>query len=346
MLKSNFVEKVYECAITPCFVRGESYAERSRKLASIAVAIISFPALLLVAPVAVLTAMGNPSFIGTYLVAATMVSVVITASLVPYVYLRRTCTLPDWLVDFQIWSTVPVTLCFSLFSHQSTVSILCSISVFIGIVMRVRGWPLLILYGLYTNVLHTLINGYMQELPQLHDTFYASQLLSVKIMYIFGTNIFPLFFFSLGLHAIMMEFVERADQADAAIRVCIEVAGKLRRYDTEAVGAILAANQGKVDAKLMEAFSAIQSNLQDYRPHIPDYVIANSNTDDANRMAIDDAEGDGDHDEDYDEGGLAMMSDRSYSPTASSCGSSARNEHYNNIENAEEGIVYGGESQR
>ena len=307
------LQKLVDLGIAPCLEDDESYATRSRKMASIAVSIITSPALFLGMPVTILTALFDPK-VGAYLISAAMFQMVITSSIIPYAFLRRTKRLPDWLVDFQIWSTVPMSVLFALFSHHSVVSIGCSMCSLLGILMRTRGWGLLLLIGISINVVHVLANGYVQELPILHETFYSPELLSVRIIFLIGVNISPLFFFGLGLHAIMMEFVERADQADAAIHMCIEVAGKLRRYDTEAVGAILAANQGKVDANLLEAFSAIQCNLQDYRPHIPEYVIANSSTTSSSSEGglVHDED---DEDEDVDES--VWVGSTSFNPTSS-----------------------------
>ena len=198
----------------------------------------------------------------------------VTASIIPYGYLRHTKTLPDWLVGFQMWSLVPTTLAFSLYIHHSATAVLCACVALFSIVMRIRLWPLMLMYIVALNGLHSLIMDYPVELPALHKTFMTTHDLPLRIIALVGVNMTQLVVVGLGLYAIMKEFVERSDQADAAITMNLAVADKLRRYDTDGVALILAANKGRVDENLLEAFAAIQHNLQEYRPHIPDYVIA------------------------------------------------------------------------
>eukprot|EP00658_Telonema_sp_P-2_P056662 TRINITY_DN4511_c0_g1_i5.p1 TRINITY_DN4511_c0_g1~~TRINITY_DN4511_c0_g1_i5.p1 ORF type:complete len:805 (+),score=122.36 TRINITY_DN4511_c0_g1_i5:278-2692(+) len=267
------INRLKNFIVTPCMEEEETYAVRSRKLVVIAFAVIVGNALTLGIPASIVGAVYDPTF-GVYFCGAALVQVLFTASFVPYIYLRLTNKLPDWVVDLQVWSCVPTTLGFCLFSHQGSISIVCTTTIFVGIVMRVRMWPLLLLYGVCINVIHALINDYGDELPALHETFYHTQILPVKLMYLLAVNISPLLLFGLGLWAIMKEFVQRSEQADAAIAMNLAVAAKLRRYDTDGIAEILAANKGKVDENLLEAFTAIQHNLQEYRPHIPDYVIA------------------------------------------------------------------------
>eukprot|EP00658_Telonema_sp_P-2_P056661 TRINITY_DN4511_c0_g1_i3.p1 TRINITY_DN4511_c0_g1~~TRINITY_DN4511_c0_g1_i3.p1 ORF type:complete len:799 (+),score=122.34 TRINITY_DN4511_c0_g1_i3:278-2674(+) len=282
------INRLKNFIVTPCMEEEETYAVRSRKLVVIAFAVIVGNALTLGIPASIVGAVYDPTF-GVYFCGAALVQVLFTASFVPYIYLRLTNKLPDWVVDLQVWSCVPTTLGFCLFSHQGSISIVCTTTIFVGIVMRVRMWPLLLLYGVCINVIHALINDYGDELPALHETFYHTQILPVKLMYLLAVNISPLLLFGLGLWAIMKEFVQRSEQADAAIAMNLAVAAKLRRYDTDGIAEILAANKGKVDENLLEAFTAIQHNLQEYRPHIPDYVIAATiTTDDGGEVDEDD----------------------------------------------------------
>ena len=273
----EYVEKLLAVVVTPCLEEDEAYIVRSSKLLVIAFACIAINALFLGVPVTVLGAMYDPTP-GVYAVGASLVQVSITGAVFPYLYLRKTRRLPEWLPAIQIWSTVPTTISFGLFSHQGSIVVVSTFAILIGVIMRVRGWYLLLFYGVCINCVHALINDFGDSLPSLHNTLYHTQILSVKIMYLIGCNLFPVVSFGGGLFAIMKEFVQRADEADAAIAMNLAVAEKLRRYDTDGVAVILAANRGKVDENLLEAFAGIQRNLEEFRPHIPDYVIEASKT--------------------------------------------------------------------
>jgi hypothetical protein len=63
--------------------------------------------------------------------------------------------------------------------------------------------------------------------------------------------------------------------ADASTALSKKVAGHLQRYDTDAVDAELAAyhKSGDADGDLHDAFDAIVTNLNAYRPHIPTWML-------------------------------------------------------------------------
>ena len=279
-LFQRIVATVMALVVAPCLEEEESYAIRSRKLVVIAFACISGNALPLGMPASILGAIYDPTF-GVYFVGAALLQVTFTSAILPYLYIRNTKRLPDWLPTLQIWSTVPTTLGFCLFAHQGSVIVVNSFTTMMGVVMRIQGWQMLIVYGVAINLIHALINDYGEQLPGLHETLFHTQILSVKILYLVAVNLCPVIFFGLGLYGIMTTFVQRSNQADAAIAMNLAVAEKLRRYDTDAVAFILAENEGKVDDKLLVAFRAIQRNLEEYRPHIPDYVIAATTSDSA-----------------------------------------------------------------
>jgi hypothetical protein len=88
--------------------------------------------------------------------------------------------------------------------------------------------------------------------------------------------------------------------ADASTALSKKVAGHLQRYDTDAVDAELAAyhKSGDADGDLHDAFDAIVTNLNAYRPHIPNWML---------RAASDE-------DEDEVDFGQPLMSARSDSP--------------------------------
>ena len=91
-----------ELIVTPCMVEGEPYAERSRKIAVIYLAVICSNALFLGAPLAIIVAVYDPNLV-MYLLGAAFVLASFTSSFIPYTYLRCTRTMPQWMVDFQVW---------------------------------------------------------------------------------------------------------------------------------------------------------------------------------------------------------------------------------------------------
>ena len=159
------LRKVKRLIVDPCLEEEETYVIRSRKLIVIAVAFISSNALLLGVPVTAISIQDDPGEIGAYLVGAALLILALASACIPYTYLRVTKKLPDWLVDFQIWATVPLTLTFCLFIHQGSIAISITCAILMAVVTRVRGWPLMLLYGIVINVLHSLINGFEEELP-------------------------------------------------------------------------------------------------------------------------------------------------------------------------------------
>ena len=269
---------VLDAVVAPCLIEGEPYAERSRKLAVICLCCISGNAMFLGVPIGVIAAIYDPN-IGAYCICAAFVYASFAASFIPYGYLRVTGKMPQWMVDLQIWSTIPATIVGQLTVHQGPIIfILCAVLV-VGGILRTRMYPIFALIITAGCTMCQLIENYRDQLPALYDTFFREQLLAERILYLVGFLVMPAAFVSFGINRLMAEAVERADQADAAIAMNLAVAEKLRRYDTDGVAAILAANHGKVDEKLLIAFGAIQSNLEEYRPHIPDYIIAATTTD-------------------------------------------------------------------
>ena len=259
--------------VGPCLEDGEPYASRSKKILVAVSAMSAMNGVLLGVPITVLLLQQESIFIN-YLIGVVLIYPAFTASIIPYGYMRCTKTLPNWIVTMQIWALVPIIIVFSLFFHHSTPSILISCMAIVGIVMRAPGWPIILVLTVLACGMHAVINDYPEELPELHSAMYRTHPLPVRIMCLMGVNMGPLFMFGIAVYAIIKEYDTRADQADAAIAMNLAVAEKLRRYDTDGVASILAANKGKVDENLLEAFTAIQHNLQEYRPHIPDYVIA------------------------------------------------------------------------
>ena len=269
---------VLDTIITPCLAEGESYADRSRKLACIFLAVLVSNALFLGLPIGIVAGVFDPN-IPMYLMASAFVMTSICTSFIPYTYMRLTKTMPQLMVDFQMWSTVPTVVCGVLTVHQGAILFALSVASVVGVVLRVRGWFLFTMFTIVSCTVNELIGNYGDRLPALHSAMYREQSLSERIMFLVGNLVGPGLCIAVGLNRLMSEFVERADQADAAIAMSLAVADKLRRYDTEGVGAILAANEGVVDESLLEAFAGIQRNLEEYRPHIPDYVIATTTSD-------------------------------------------------------------------
>jgi Ca2+/Na+ antiporter len=160
------------------------------KPSSIAVCLIAFNALLLGLPVTIIADLYDPTT-GAFVTGATMMLVTVTGSIIPYVYLRRTKTLPDWLVELQVWTALLCTFSLALFVHQGSSTIVNTCVALLGVILRVRAWPLVVLLAVAFNVLHTLINEFPDYLPKLHETFYTPMLLSARIMYLSGSNITP-----------------------------------------------------------------------------------------------------------------------------------------------------------
>lgn len=177
------------------------------------------------------------------------------------------------MVDLQVWSGVVPAAALILFHPESDSSMVVTLGAMSGIILQVRGlWALLTLF-IFLNSFYRLRAQFAEEIPHL-QIFMRHSLLYERITYSLGNYLCPIIFFAFGLHNIIREFIVRSNQADAAIAMNLAVANKLRHYDTASVAEILAANEGRVDEKLLIAFADIQRNLQEYRPHIPDYVIA------------------------------------------------------------------------
>jgi hypothetical protein len=149
------IHKIKDIIVTPCLEEDESYAVRSRKLAVISIAVIVSNALTAGLPSAILAAMYDPN-LGAYIAGAGFMQVSITTSIIPYFYLRYTKKLPDWLVDFQIWTAFPTVTFVDLFIHQGSMAILCSLCILLGVVLRVRLWQVFLLLGIFGNVVHAL----------------------------------------------------------------------------------------------------------------------------------------------------------------------------------------------
>ena len=185
-----------------------------------------------------------------------------------------------------------------------------AILAFTGVILQVRGLVPFVTLMTLLNIFYILRQDYEVEVPAL-QIFTRRQLWYEKATAGIGNLITPVIFLSIGLHKIIQEFVQRSREADAAIQMNISVADKLRLYDTDGVAEILAAHEGVVDAKLLRAFTAIQHNLQEYRPHIPDYVIAATTAEAVSNDTSNDDDADGGGEE-VDEGDLLDGDDRSY----------------------------------
>ena len=266
-------QKVVDLIITPCLVEGEPYAERSRKIAVACLSVMASNAMLVGIPLTLIAALYDPD-VGLFITGLTCITCSLTSSFIPYMYLRRTRTMPQWMVDFQLWTTLPSLVSFMLFMHQGPVTIVCSTVALVAILLRVRLWYLYLAITVLGNAFNHIVAGFKEELPELHEAMFREQFLFERIFLMIGAAALPVTMLGLALHGLITDFVERADQSDAAITMFLSVAKKLVVYNTDGVAEILAANKGKVDENLLEAFTAIQHNLQEYRPHIPDYVIA------------------------------------------------------------------------
>ena len=268
-----FLTAVNRTLIEPCFVLNETYAERTRKFAVLSLALMAFNAIFLGIPLLVISETYNPSK-WSRLTTALLLQTSITGAVIPYLYMRLTRRLPQWLIDLQVWTSVPCIACVILFAPQAPCGVLATVSAYASIILRVRLWGLLVFIGVSLYVVSALLVQFYEDIPQLRDAIYTPHTLSERILYTCGGAVCPVIYFALGLHVIMQQFVQRSCEADFAIEMNLAVADKLLAYDTEGVAAILAANKGKVDDKLHQAFAGIQRNLEDFRPHIPDYVIA------------------------------------------------------------------------
>ena len=265
-------KKVMDLLVTPCLEEEESYAVRSRKLGTIFLSFICINGLFLGVPVNVAVAIQDYN-IGSLLTAISMFIAGIFVSIVPYVYLRHTRRLSQWMVDLQVWSAVIPAAALILFNPESDSSTVVMLGALSAIVLQVRGLWVLFSMFLILTIFYRLRAQFGEEIPQL-QIFTRHSLLYERITYSFGNYLCPIIFFAFGLYNIIREFIVRSNQADAAIAMNLAVANKLRHYDTASVAEILAANEGRVDEKLLIAFADIQRNLQEYRPHIPNYVIA------------------------------------------------------------------------
>lgn len=96
-------------------------------------------AMLVGIPLTVIAAVYDPN-VGLYITGLTCITCSFTSSVIPYAYLRRTQTMPQWMVDFQLWTTVPSLVSFMLFMHQGPVTIVCSAVALVAIPLRVRGY--------------------------------------------------------------------------------------------------------------------------------------------------------------------------------------------------------------
>jgi hypothetical protein len=266
-------QRVFDLIISPCLVEGGPYAERSRKIAVTCLSVMASNAMMVGIPLTIIAAVYDPDP-GLFITGITCILCSLTTSFIPYLYLRRTQSMPQWMVDFQLWSTVPSLLSFMLFMHQGPVTIVCSAVALVAILLRVRLWYLYLAIIVLGNAFNHIVAGFREELPGLHSAMVREQYLFERIALLMGAAALPLTVLGLALHGLITDFVQRADQADAAIAMFLSVSKKLAVYNTDGVAEILAANKGKVDENLLEAFAAIQHNLQEYRPHIPDYVIA------------------------------------------------------------------------
>ena len=263
-------DKQYDMIAIPCLTEGESYAVRSRKLGVIFVSAIAFNGIIGI-PVNIGVVIQDYN-VGSLIIIFTLTQLVICMSVIPYLYLRKTKHLSQGMVDFQMWSALPGLLSMILFCPQIMACMASAVCCVATVVLQVRGWILLVAIGLLANIFYVLRQDYAEELP-VFQVFTRKQLLYEKITAGFGNYTATVLFLTIGIHKVIQEFVQRSEEADAAIAMNLAVADKLRLYDTDGVSAILASHAGKVDEKLLLAFGAIQRNLEEYRPHIPDYVI-------------------------------------------------------------------------
>lgn len=90
------------------------------------------------------------------------------------------------------------------------------------------------------------------------------------------------------------EHVRSIERAHAAVLMSQHIVDLLRRYDTEGVKTVLAGDEARsVDPQLVASLTAMNANLESYKPFLPNYLFQQADSGDGPSNALDtDDEGD------------------------------------------------------
>jgi hypothetical protein len=103
--------------------------------------------------------------------------------------------------------------------------------------------------------------------------FYERVILAIVSVVAFG-------FISLGVLGMTVAAHSAVDASDRALRMSMTVAELLRRYDTDAVTDMLEeyGREPGADPRILASYTALVANLNEYRPHLPNWMVASEET--------------------------------------------------------------------
>ena len=202
--------------VDPCFRPNETYSESTRKYAVISCALMAINAITLGIPLLVISEMNTPS-LGSRLSVAFLFQTSITSSIAPYLYMRSTKSIPQWLVDLQMWGTLPTVVCVILFVPDAPCSAISVIAALAAIVMRIRMLGLFVFIQLCLYVVSGLLTQFYDKVPRRHrDTAHVVR----------KDHVHP---WGLRLHHCVL--CNRAPRCHAAVRATVRRGGLGHRHE-------------------------------------------------------------------------------------------------------------------